>query len=41
VFAVAAGEPNAEDPIAALSLGDQPDPEAQECWTVVDVKAAS
>ena len=41
MFAVAAGEPNAEDPIAALSLGDQPDPEPQDGWTVVDVKAAS
>ena len=41
MFAVAAGEPNAEDPIAALSLGDQPDPEVPDGWVTVDVKAAS
>jgi NADPH:quinone reductase-like Zn-dependent oxidoreductase len=41
VFAVAAGEPNADDPLAALSLGDQADPEVPDGWVTVDVKAAS
>ena len=41
MFAVAAAEPNPDDPLAALSLGDQPDPEVPDGWTVVDVKAAS
>ena len=41
MFAVAAGAPNPEDPIAALSLGDQPDPEVPDGWVTVDVKAAS
>ena len=41
MFAVAAGAPNPEDPLAALSLGDQPDPEVPDGWVTVEVKAAS
>jgi len=41
VFAVAASKPNADDPLAALALGEQPEPEVPEGWVTVDVKAAS
>jgi NADPH:quinone reductase-like Zn-dependent oxidoreductase len=32
---------NAEDPAAAVTFGERPDPEPGDGWTVVDVKAAS
>lgn len=41
MFAVYAAEPNAEDPIAALRVGERPAPEAPDGWVTVNVKAAS
>src|SRR3954447_9038853 len=34
-------QPNAEDPLSVLEIGDRPEPEAREGWTTVEVKAAS
>ncbi len=33
--------PNADDPLSVAAVGDRPDPEPREGWTVVAVKAAS
>jgi len=41
MFAVYASEPNADDPIAALVVGERPDPEVPEGWVRVKVEAAS
>jgi NADPH:quinone reductase-like Zn-dependent oxidoreductase len=41
MFAVYAARFDAEDPVAGLELGEQPEPEAQERWTTVSVRAAS
>ncbi|HSV64299.1 MAG TPA: zinc-binding dehydrogenase [Mycobacteriales bacterium] len=39
--AVYATGPNADDPLAALELGDRPEPEVPPGWTTVAVRAAS
>jgi NADPH:quinone reductase-like Zn-dependent oxidoreductase len=41
MFAVTAARFNAEDPLAALELGERPDPTPPEGWTTVTVKATS
>ena len=41
MFAVYADSANATDPLAALVLGDRPEPAAQPGWQRVEVKAAS
>ncbi|TQM80522.1 NADPH:quinone reductase-like Zn-dependent oxidoreductase [Saccharothrix saharensis] len=41
MFAVYAAEPSPQDPIAALRVGERPDPEVPEGWVKVAVKAAS
>ncbi|OZM74274.1 Zn-dependent oxidoreductase [Amycolatopsis antarctica] len=41
MFAVYAKEPNAEDPLASLVVGDRPDPEVPDGFVTVAVKAAS
>jgi NADPH:quinone reductase-like Zn-dependent oxidoreductase len=41
VFAVTATAFSKEDPLSGLELGDRPEPEVPDGWTVVDVKAAS
>jgi NADPH:quinone reductase-like Zn-dependent oxidoreductase len=41
MLSVFASEIDPEDPLRALSIGDRPEPEAPEGWTVVAVEAAS
>ena len=41
MLAAYASAPNADDPLAALEVGERPDPEAPEGWVTVDVRAAS
>src|SRR4051794_1210917 len=41
MFAVYAAEPNPDDPIAALRIGERPEPEVPEGWVAVRVRAAS
>ncbi|QQQ77700.1 zinc-binding dehydrogenase [Saccharothrix sp. 6-C] len=41
MFAVYAAEPSPQDPIAALRVGERPEPEVPEGWVKVAVKAAS
>lgn len=41
MFAVYAKEPNADDPLAALVVGERPEPAPAEGWAKVAVKAAS
>ena len=41
MFAVYASEPNAEDPLASLQVGERPDPEVADGWVPVTVRAAS
>ncbi|WP_158840779.1 quinone oxidoreductase family protein [Saccharothrix deserti] len=41
MFAVYAAEPSPQDPIAALRVGERPDPEVPQGWVKVAVKAAS
>jgi NADPH:quinone reductase-like Zn-dependent oxidoreductase len=41
MLAVTAARIDAEDPLAALEVGDHPDPSAPDGWTTVSVKAAS
>jgi NADPH:quinone reductase-like Zn-dependent oxidoreductase len=41
VFAVYASKIDPEDPLAGLSSGERPEPEAPEGWAIVTVKAAS
>ncbi|QFZ17273.1 zinc-binding dehydrogenase [Saccharothrix syringae] len=41
MFAVYAAEPSPQDPIAALRVGDRPDPEVPPGWVRVAVRAAS
>ncbi|NUT95428.1 MAG: zinc-binding dehydrogenase [Saccharothrix sp.] len=41
MFAVYAAEPSPQDPLAALRVGDRPDPEVPAGWVRVGVKAAS
>ena len=41
MFAVYAAEPNSDDPLAALVVGERPDPEPADGWVPVTVRAAS
>ncbi|WP_024875843.1 zinc-binding dehydrogenase [Saccharomonospora piscinae] len=41
MFAVYAKEPNADDPLASLVVGERPDPEVPDGWVRVSVRAAS
>lgn len=41
MFAVYASEPNPEDPLASLRVGERPDPEIADGWVPVAVRAAS
>ena len=41
MFAVYAASIDAENPLTGLVIGEQPEPEAPEGWTTVEVKAAS
>ena len=41
MFAVYSGSIDAEKPLDGLVIGEQPEPETPECWTSVEVKAAS
>jgi NADPH:quinone reductase-like Zn-dependent oxidoreductase len=41
VLAVYATAPNPSDPLAALAVGDRPQPQPQPGWTTVQVRAAS
>jgi NADPH:quinone reductase-like Zn-dependent oxidoreductase len=41
MFAVYAAEPNADDPLKPLTVGERPDPEVPEGWVPVTVSAAS
>lgn len=41
MFAVYAAEPNADDPLASLTVGERPEPEVPEGWVPVRVTAAS
>ncbi|WP_042409166.1 zinc-binding dehydrogenase [Streptacidiphilus carbonis] len=41
MFAAYAARTDAEDPLSGLELGERPEPEAREGWSVVTVKAAS
>jgi NADPH:quinone reductase-like Zn-dependent oxidoreductase len=41
MFAVYAAEPNADDPLAALVVGERPEPSAADGWVPVTVRAAS
>jgi NADPH:quinone reductase-like Zn-dependent oxidoreductase len=41
MLAVYASRTDADDPLSALEVGERPDPEPQDGWVTVDVKAAS
>jgi len=41
MFAVYAAEPQPDDPLAALTVGERPDPQPRDGWVNVAVKAAS
>jgi NADPH:quinone reductase-like Zn-dependent oxidoreductase len=41
MFAVYAAEPNPEDPLASLKVGERPEPEPPDGWVKVNVRAAS
>jgi NADPH:quinone reductase-like Zn-dependent oxidoreductase len=41
MLAVYAAATNADDPLAALEIGERPEPEPREGWTTVDVRATS
>ncbi|WP_197320250.1 zinc-binding dehydrogenase [Saccharomonospora sp. NB11] len=41
MFAVYAKEPNADDPLSSLVVGERPDPEVPDGWVRVSVRAAS
>jgi NADPH:quinone reductase-like Zn-dependent oxidoreductase len=41
MFAVYAAEPNPDDPLAALRVGERPDPDVPDGWVPVTVRAAS
>ncbi|MCP2165158.1 zinc-binding dehydrogenase [Goodfellowiella coeruleoviolacea] len=41
MFAVYAAEPNAQDPLAALRIGERPEPEVPDGWVRVAIRAAS
>jgi NADPH:quinone reductase-like Zn-dependent oxidoreductase len=41
MFAVYAAEPNPEDPLASLRMGERPEPEPPDGWVKVNVRAAS
>ena len=41
MLAVYASAPNPDDPLAGLTIGDRPEPQAPEGWVTVNVRAAS
>jgi NADPH:quinone reductase-like Zn-dependent oxidoreductase len=41
MFAITASHPSPDDPLAALTLGDHPDPDPPAGWEVVEVRAAA
>src|ERR671916_2668943 len=41
MLAVYAASTNADDPLAALEIGERPEPEARDGWTTVEVRATS
>ena len=41
MLAAYAARTDADDPLSALEIGDRPEPEPRDGWTVVDVRAAS
>jgi NADPH:quinone reductase-like Zn-dependent oxidoreductase len=41
MLAVYAASTNADDPLAALEIGERPDPESRDGWVTVDVRATS
>jgi NADPH:quinone reductase-like Zn-dependent oxidoreductase len=41
MFAVYAEEPNRDDPLAALAVGERPEPDVPDGWVPVSVRAAS
>jgi NADPH:quinone reductase-like Zn-dependent oxidoreductase len=41
VLAVFVSQPNPEDPLSVLEVGDRPEPEVPDGWTTIEVKAAS
>src|SRR5919108_2263255 len=41
MLAVFASRTDADDPLSALEVGERPDPEPRDGWTVVEVRAAS
>ena len=41
MFAVYASEPNADDPLDSLVVGERPEPEVPDGWVAVNVNAAS
>jgi NADPH:quinone reductase-like Zn-dependent oxidoreductase len=41
MFAVYAAEPNPDDPLASLRIGERPEPEVPDGWVRVSVRAAS
>jgi NADPH:quinone reductase-like Zn-dependent oxidoreductase len=41
MLAVFASRTDADDPLSALEVGERPEPEPHEGWTIVEVKAAS
>jgi NADPH:quinone reductase-like Zn-dependent oxidoreductase len=41
MFAVYAAAPQPDNPLAALTVGERPDPEPREGWVTVNVRAAS
>jgi NADPH:quinone reductase-like Zn-dependent oxidoreductase len=41
MFAAYAARIDADDPLSALELGERPEPEAEDGWVTVDVKAAA
>jgi NADPH:quinone reductase-like Zn-dependent oxidoreductase len=41
MFAIYADEPHSDDPLAGLRIGERPDPQVEDGWLPVTVKAAS
>jgi len=41
MFAVYASEPNPDEPLKSLTLGERPEPEIPDGWVAVQVAAAS
>ena len=41
MFAVYASEPNPDEPLKSLTVGERPEPEVADGWVAVEVAAAS